>query len=712
MSKQIPRQDEQLEPVQAVNDGDSVDSEDDQHCGIGGLRPAWMQSCRRFSIFFMCLIGTSIATSLLSTYHNSMVSTFEKRFDWKTQTVGFVLASNDFGYLASVLFTAHFGSMSHRPRLLAACNFAYGTTGIIYFLPYLLFGSKFTTDEVFGTRPGGPNSSAITLSSSKIPYCKAPADDLAMEMAAPGVQDNFTFVDTRWSSAIQSNVAFVIFLFGGVVQGVAVGPFWNVAFAFIDDMTKQWSGVFIGLYTLLRAVGPIMGYQLGSRTTKLNENLSGTLSQFVGSQKSPLWIGAWWLGYLATGILGMSASLPLFCFPRNVPLRVNTDPSKLRNPVIRLLLKQSEKKDDILQQEELGNPESRKQEKTFLGLFRSLKRLFINPIFLCLLIGNFFEFVALSTPINYNAKYLEHHFDLTQSEASSITGLVMPVTFGVGLMLSIAISYRFQMTMYSLARFHAFVHLFGILRYYLGTLFVCPTPQVLTSPSSSPAAGEYFVNGSYCGVGDCGGCTRTDYFPVCGGNVTYYSPCVAGCSQETGLSSGCQCVPGGSVRLGTCQGACYSSLMAYAFTSIALGAIQCSARTQEAVINLRCVQPRDKALALASSSFMWGLSSSLLPPLIGTVFDNICLISSSDGKRSYCEMYDRVSFRYAFHLLSVFAHAIACVFFFLVWYFCAKRYGRDGTAATDTAAEAKVELAERKKSGESREDPAAEPLNG
>ena len=42
-------------------------------------------------------------------------------------------------------------------------------------------------------------------------------------------------------------------------------------------------------------------------------------SETIMDRSDPEWVGAWWIGYLISGIFALAASLPMLCFPKVPP---------------------------------------------------------------------------------------------------------------------------------------------------------------------------------------------------------------------------------------------------------------------------------------------------------------------------------------------------------------------------------------------------------
>jgi len=71
------------------------------------------------------------------------------------------------------------------------------------------------------------------------------------------------------------------------------------------------------------------------------------------------------------------------------------------------------------------------------------------------------------------------------------------------------------------------------------------------------------------------------------------------------------------------------------------------------LLTLRCVEPRDKAMALGLVQFSIGVFGNVPCPVIyGSVVDTACVVWKFDeceNKRGHCWVYDSNKFRRSFH---------------------------------------------------------------
>ena len=116
------------------------------------------------------------------------------------------------------------------------------------------------------------------------------------------------------------------------------------------------------------------------------------------------WVGAWWLGYVFGGILCLIAAIPLFGFPDHLP---NIE-----------ALKATKK----LAKDSVPDDEKPRTLKEFLPTLKSILR---NKVFL------FVTIAVTAEALNFTAtaffpKYMESQYNLSSSDTSLYTGVVVP----------------------------------------------------------------------------------------------------------------------------------------------------------------------------------------------------------------------------------------------------------------------------------------------
>lgn len=174
-------------------------------------------------------------------------------------------------------------------------------------------------------------------------------------------------------------------------------------------------------------------------------------------------------------------------------------------------------------------------------------------------------------------------------------------------------------------------------------------------------------------------CDREKFSPICGQDGrTYFSACHAGCRNLTVIEgkivkfSECLCVldytpnnithdPGptsgiGVAKIGYCDLKC-SNFTWYIILFSIFVFIHSTSEVGSMLLILRCVDPRDKAMALGLIQFAIGLFGNVPCPIVyGAVVDSACLVwEMACGEQGACWLYDTNVFRMFYHGKNIFS---------------------------------------------------------
>ncbi|XP_066446834.1 solute carrier organic anion transporter family member 1C1-like isoform X2 [Eleutherodactylus coqui] len=165
--------------------------------------------------------------------------------------------------------------------------------------------------------------------------------------------------------------------------------------------------------------------------------------------------------------------------------------------------------------------------------------------------------------------------------------------------------------------------------------------------------------------GDCR-CSTQQWDPVCGvNNITYMSPCLAGCKSSTGSGKNivyqdCSCIESmglwsvnSSATLGSCprSDACARMLLIYVISQIFTTFIFALGGSASYMIVLWCVPPELKSLAVGVYLLVIRVLAGIPAPIyFGALIDRTCLKWGTKpcGGRGACRLYDTHSFRSTF----------------------------------------------------------------
>lgn len=167
-------------------------------------------------------------------------------------------------------------------------------------------------------------------------------------------------------------------------------------------------------------------------------------------------------------------------------------------------------------------------------------------------------------------------------------------------------------------------------------------------------------------------CNADKFSPICGRDgKTYLSACHAGCTDYTERDgkivefSDCLCLTSedknatldadmnflyGNATIGYCDVQC-SNFIWYIILFSIFVFIHSTSEVGSMLLILRCVDPRDKAMALGLIQFAIGLFGNVPCPIVyGAVVDSACLVwKMACGERGACGLYDSNVFRMFFH---------------------------------------------------------------
>lgn len=181
-------------------------------------------------------------------------------------------------------------------------------------------------------------------------------------------------------------------------------------------------------------------------------------------------------------------------------------------------------------------------------------------------------------------------------------------------------------------------------------------------------------------IGECNSdcaCTTAFYQPVCDGNVTYFSPCHAGCmdvelyDDKVTSYSNCTCTESRAAKPGNCGGTCTSTLwLSLAITTVNT-AITFAGFAPHSVVYQRIVSETDRTTAQGLRQCLTRILGTLPSPIIfGYIFDSNCIVwrTNKNGDQGNCWIYDVDKFMTWFMVVQIIMRVMTVVFYFLCWW--------------------------------------------
>uniref|UniRef100_T1J4Q6 Solute carrier organic anion transporter family member n=1 Tax=Strigamia maritima TaxID=126957 RepID=T1J4Q6_STRMM len=610
-----------LEKEKAEQD---LDIHPDYLCGIGACKPKWMQKLAHRNVYMISYCILNMCQGMFYTYMISILSTVERRFAVPSKVTGFIMTGNEFSSIIAAIPVAYFGSQGHKPRWIAMGMFVSACAAFIIALPEFVI-------------PGNEALLQAYTNSSSKDVCQLNDNNLNL---------------CEQERSTNSFTAMALIFIGLFVYGLGTLPMYSLGYTYIDDnVPKKTMPAYLGVSMGLRVIGPSVGYMLGGIFLKMYHDLEKT-PDF--GPKDPRWIGAWWLGFFVIGCCIVLSSSFILLFPRELTL----------NGEKPTLLKKKKKLTEALNLPSIKDFPS------------AIKRVLNNNILIALTFEANFYLLGIVGFGTFMPKYLEAQFGQSASTASIITGSSTSVAVMIiGLVSSGFIIKYFKPRPRVLSGYSIFL---GVLHFV--TLIVCMNIvcEEIVIIEGNFTADNLLQLSTSCNA-DCL-CTTEKFTPVCDQSLqqTYFSACYAGCTTYNASSksySNCNCVDSSlteeALELGKCPTDC-NAFIWYVAIMTAMRFLLSTERVGSTLIYFRCIDPKDKSLALGWLNSVLCLFAFLPCTIIyGAVVDSTCIVwEESCGERGNCWVYDVDKLRKWLHGITAGLLITSQLFQCYVWYKC------------------------------------------
>ncbi|XP_046573041.1 solute carrier organic anion transporter family member 3A1-like [Haliotis rubra] len=551
----------------------------------GGCR----RRCFNNILWFTAVFSVSaLLLESVKSYTTSQITSLEKQFGLSSTKSGLLLSCNEIGYLAAIFFFSHFGGKRCIPRILSVAMALYGIASLMCGMLHFMDPVSLPSLDDLSSNYSSPQGARL---------CQ---DSVQEQERCPATKDQATD-NGRW---VYSVLAVLM-----VLLGVGKSPRFALGFPYLDNNSrdKQQSSLLAGIIMTVTFFGPAIALNLGGFFSAMPVDLSDTRMDPL----HPQWVGAWWIGFLIFGCVSLLFAALLGCFPKRM--------KKLtKRPV---------------------NVDSHTLKEELSDLPKSVVRIVRNPVVACLLLANCSVIFFVGGNMAFAPKYFENQFMIQASKANFIAGLEEFLWATVGILLGGILTSKLKLTNRGCMKLTMMVALVASSCFSLTLLFGCPNPSI-------KGLGDSRHN--MTSTTDCG-CDADEFMPLCGADgETYISPCMAGCKSQNGTTfTGCSEIPGGEGTAGRCPTDC-PYLYPYVIVDLVAGMAGSVSLIPVLMTMLKMVEPRDKPMVVAMTSFLNGLLGFLPAPVVyGKVIDSCCTQWHTDcGEVGACALYDLPNLRY------------------------------------------------------------------
>ncbi|XP_058859972.1 solute carrier organic anion transporter family member 4A1-like isoform X1 [Acipenser ruthenus] len=580
-----------------------VPKETEDLCGWGALKPRCIQvfNTPKWVLFFLC-VASFLQGMIINGFINTVITSIERRFDLRSYQSGLIASSYDIACCICLSFVSYFGGTGHKPKWLGWGVVVIAIGSLVFALPH------FTTESYKATM------------SEQTGLCSA-------NQTAP----------CKESTSSLSNYMYV-FMLGQFLHGIGATPLYTLGVTYLDENVKSsYAPVYIGIFYTSAIIGPAAGYLLGG----LFLNMFTEFHETTLTPEDPLWVGAWWIGFLGGGAAALLVALPILGYPRQLP-------GSQRYVAMRV--SEAYKIKDSSQE---TDPQFGKSIK---DMPRSMLLLLKNPTFIFLCLAGATEANLVAGVSTFGPKFLESQFNLSASEAATMFGYMVVPAGGGGTFMGGYIIKKLNLRCGGIIKFCLLCAVVSLLAIFI-FLIHCPNVPMagVTDPYLGGPASDGPLNLTAFCNSECN-CVREFYNPVCGDDgYMYYSPCHAGCStvDQTLSQAGkkvyydCSCVfrnlssvPGGAVS-GKCSSSCEQMPVFMVFFFVVMLFTLLSS-IPALTATLRCVPDKQKSFALGIQWIIIRALGAIPGPItFGSVIDNSCMLWQDQcGEQGSCYLYE------------------------------------------------------------------------
>lgn len=626
---------------------------DNLKCGWLWFRPMYLQRFRtaKWALFWLCWAG-AMQGMVVNGFVNVVITTIERRFGLRSSQTGLIAGGYDIASFFLLVPVSYLGgrSKASKPRYIGVGVLVLGIGSLLFASPHYIAGPY----------KSGQQTETVCQPTLNASFRSVPCNGSAGEMD----QEPF------------SGLYLTIFLLAQLLHGAGSAPFYTLGVTYVDEnVSKKMSSVYLGIYYTMAIIGPAIGYVVGGELLKLYTDFLTVDQASIGmTPDSNVWVGAWWIGFLAAAVICFAIAIPILAFPAVLP--GSEELAKER-------VSEAHEKKTQAATNEPGEAFSKIRE-----LPRALAELLGNPAFFMLNLAGASEGLLIAGFAAFLPKLIENQFSVSASSAALLMGLVTVPAGGGGTFLGGYLIKRFNLPCSGILKF-CLLATAACIAFTLCFALNCPNLAFagLTVPYFNDTKKSLSLDdtcNNFCG------CSRSKFNPICGvDGITYYSPCHAGCYQETSINdvkvyANCSCIRdpplnltvndgGGVISYKAINTTCTSSC-SYLWIFIVLACCNMFMTflcTMPALSStLRVVRDDQRSFALGIQWIKVRILGTIPAPMVfGALIDDTCILwnDTCEG-RGACLVYDNLYMSRYMLALAFIGKAASLLFFFLAWW--------------------------------------------
>uniref|UniRef100_A0A3B4UHA7 Solute carrier organic anion transporter family member n=1 Tax=Seriola dumerili TaxID=41447 RepID=A0A3B4UHA7_SERDU len=357
--------------------------------------------CSKLKLFLASLAFVYFSKAFGGAYMKSSITQIERRFDIPSSLIGVIDGSFEMGNLLVIAFVSYFGAKLHRPRLIGIGCLIMAAGSFLIALPHFFQGPYKYETSVSHTKDVNSTESILPcLSNHSMTDAEETPDLEAI---------------TACEKATGSSMWIYVFL-GNMLRGIGETPIMPLGVSYLDDFSREENTPFyLACIHTVGILGPMFGFMLGSFLAKIYVDIGSVdLDSITINHKDSRWVGAWWLGFIATGTVILLSSIPFWFLPKSLPKQGQEQSQSKSTELATVAEQENFLPEENQDHEEKEGPVTFKQlAKDFIP---SLRRLFKNSIFSLMILTYLVAVNGFIGMITFKPKFLEQIYGQSASK--------------------------------------------------------------------------------------------------------------------------------------------------------------------------------------------------------------------------------------------------------------------------------------------------------